>query len=168
MSYGPFPTERDLTAWLESWRDTDDPLFFAIMVDGRAVGLASYLRIQPDAGVIEVGHLSFSPLLQRTTAATEAMALMLRHAFDGLGYRRVEWKADALNEKSARAARRLGFTFEGTFRQGLVYKGRNRDTAWFSIVDSEWPSLAAAFDAWLAPDNFDGHGRQRARLEELR
>ena len=125
--------------------------------------MASYLRIEPAHGSIEVGHLAFAPRLQRTRAATEAMYLMMWQAFK-LGYRRYEWKCDALNAPSRRAAERLGFRHEGTFRQAMVYKGRNRDTAWYSIIDSEWPSRAAAFEAWLDPMNFDAAGRQRRPL----
>ena len=130
----------------------------------RASGVASYLRIDPGQGTIEVGYITFSPALQRTTAATEAMALMMRHALEDLGYRRYEWKCDALNAPSRAAAQRLGFTFEGIHRQARVVKGRNRDTAWFSVLDSEWPAVRAAFDAWLDPANFDADGRQRAPL----
>ena len=129
--------------------------------------MAAYLRIDPANGVIEVGHINHSPRLQRTRAATEAMYLMMRRAFDELGYRRYEWKCDSLNAPSRAAAERLGFQYEGLFRQALVYKGRNRDTAWFSIVDREWPALRTAFDRWLDPANFDEAGRQKARLSEL-
>jgi RimJ/RimL family protein N-acetyltransferase len=129
--------------------------------------LGSYLRIEPAQGSVEVGHLQFSPLMQRTPVATEAMYLMMKHAFE-LGYRRYEWKCDSLNAGSRRAAARLGFTFEGIFRQAIVYKGRNRDTAWFSVLDSEWPALDAAFQAWLDPGNFDTDGRQRRSLAALR
>jgi RimJ/RimL family protein N-acetyltransferase len=162
---GPFSSEQEFTGWLETREDSLDPLYFAIVdeVAGRATGLASYLRIEPAHGSIEVGHLAFSPLLQRTRAATEAMYLMMKHAFD-LGYRRYEWKCDALNAASRRAAERLGFTFEGIFRQAVVYKGRNRDTAWYSVIDREWPARAAAFEDWLAPANFDADGRQRRPL----
>ncbi|MDO9446188.1 MAG: GNAT family protein, partial [Dehalococcoidia bacterium] len=141
---------------------------FAIVeaASGQAVGMASYLRIEPTVGCIEVGHLNFSPLLQRRPAATEAMFLMMRHAFDGLGYRRYEWKCDSLNEPSWSAAERLGFTFEGIFRQAVVVKGRNRDTTWLSILDTEWPALRAGFEAWLAPANFDLAGQQRRSLRE--
>jgi RimJ/RimL family protein N-acetyltransferase len=118
--------------------------------------------------VIEIGHIWFSPALQRTRQATEAIYLMARYAFDDLGYRRLEWKCDALNESSRRAAERFGFTFEGVFRQHLVIKGRNRDTAWFSILDGEWPPIRAAFEAWLVPENFDREGRQRRSLSEIR
>jgi RimJ/RimL family protein N-acetyltransferase len=132
------------------------------------VGVASYLRIEPAMGSIEVGHLAYSPALQRHPAATEAMYLMMRHVFDELGYRRYEWKCDDRNQASRRAALRLGFRFEGIFRQHMVIKGRNRDTAWYAILDSEWPALRAAFERWLDPANFDAAGRQRARLEALR
>jgi RimJ/RimL family protein N-acetyltransferase len=147
----------------------DDPLFHAILDGGtgRAVGVASYLRIDPPVGVIEVGHINYSPALQGTTAATEAMYLMMRRVFDELGYRRYEWKCDALNAPSRAAAERLGFVFEGIFRQATIYKGRNRDTAWYSIVDGEWPRLRDAFERWLDPANFDAQGRQRQRLSEL-
>jgi RimJ/RimL family protein N-acetyltransferase len=156
--------------WLRGMTATDDPLLHAIvdLPTGRAVGVAAYLRIDPANGVIEVGHLNYSPRLQRTRAATEAMYLMMRRAFDELGYRRYEWKCDSLNAPSRTAARRLGFTFEGIFRQAVVYKGRNRDTAWFSIIDAEWPPIRDGFERWLAPANFDDDGRQRHRLEECR
>jgi RimJ/RimL family protein N-acetyltransferase len=146
----------------------DDPLFFAILdaATGRPVGVASYLRIDPPSGSIEVGHLRFSPRLQRTPASTEAMYLMLARAF-GLGYRRYEWKCDALNAPSRAAALRLGLSFEGIFRQATVYKGRNRDHAWFAATDREWPALREAYERWLDPGNFDERGRQRTRLSEL-
>src|SRR4029453_13064393 len=134
---------------------------------GRAVGVAASLRLDPAMGVIEVGHLNFSPPLQRTRLATEAMFLMMRRAFDELGYRRYERKCDRLNAPCRRGAERLGFTFEGVFRQALVYKGRNRDTAWFSILDREWPALRGAYQTWLSPANFDDDGRQRRRLADL-
>ena len=166
---GPFAGFEEYRAWLEPKPASDDPLFFAFVDRARdqAVGIGSYLRIEPAHGVIEVGHLAFSPLMQRTPVATEAMYLMMREAFE-LGYRRYEWKCDALNAASRRAAERLGFTFEGIFRQAIVYKGRNRDTAWYSIIDREWPALDAAFRAWLDPANFDAAGRQRRSLAELR
>ena len=166
---GPFAGFEEYRAWLEPKPASDDPLFFAFVdrVRDQAVGMGSYLRIEPAHGVIEVGHLAFSPLMQRTPIATEAMYLMMREAFE-LGYRRYEWKCDALNAASRRAAERLGFTFEGIFRQAIVYKGRNRDTAWYSIIDREWPALDAAFRAWLDPANFDAAGRQRRSLAELR
>lgn len=161
------PADRDAyRAWLAAKATTDDPLFHAIVAHdgGQAVGVASYLRIDAGNGVIEVGHINFSPLLQRTRAATEAMYLMMRRAFDELGYRRYEWKCDSLNAPSQAAARRLGFRYEGLFRQAVVYKGRNRDTAWFSIVDGEWPALRSEFERWLDPGNFDAAGRQRSSL----
>jgi len=147
-----------------------DPLFYAILdrPGDDPLGVASYLRIDPPMGSIEIGHLSFSPALQRSTTATEALYLMIRHVFDDLGYRRCEWKCDRLNAPSVAAAKRLGFRYEGTFRQAVVTKGRNRDTAWFSILDREWPALGAALEAWLDPGNFDGDGRQRRRLADLR
>jgi len=169
LPYGPFATENSYLTWLERQVLSDDPLFFAIIdqATGKAVGLASYLRIDPRIGVIEVGHLKFSKLLQKSAVATEAMYLMMKAPFD-LGYRRYEWKCDCLNQPSRQAAERLGFTFEGIFRQATIYKGRNRDTAWYSIIDREWPAIKAAFEAWLAPDNFDAAGRQRQSLAKLR
>ena len=129
--------------------------------------MASYLNIVPDMGCIEIGHIWFAPPLQKTRAATEAIFLMMGHVFDDLGYRRLEWKCNDLNEASMRAARRFGFTYEGTFRQHMVVKGRNRDTAWFSLLDREWPAVRTAFERWLAPDNFDAAGRQRTSLMTL-
>jgi len=162
---GPFASFAEYRAWLEPRPASEDPLFFAFVDRQRAqaVGTGAFMRIDPANGVMEVGHLAFSPLMQRTPVATEAMYLMMKHAF-GLGYRRYEWKCDALNAASRRAAERLGFTFEGIFRQAIVYKGRNRDTAWFSIIDREWPALDAAFQAWLDPANFDAAGCQRRSL----
>ncbi len=168
LSYGPFEKSAAFQAWLESFCRGDDPLFYAV-VDRRTtktVGLASYCRINPSSGCIEVGHINFSPLLQRTAAATEAMYLMMERVFT-LGYRRYEWQCDALNEPSRVAAQRLGFSFEGIFRQATVYKGRNRDTAWYAVIDEEWPGLRNAFSRWLDPTNFDQHGRQRLRLSNL-
>jgi RimJ/RimL family protein N-acetyltransferase len=165
MAYGPFadlPTFRD---WMRTITKGRDPLFYAIVVDGKPLGLASYLRIDPGNGVIEVGYITYAPALQRTRAATEAMYLMMRHAFEDLGYRRYEWKCDDLNAPSRRAAARLGFTYEGTFRKATHYKSRTRDTAWFSIIDSEWPARKAAFEAWLNPDNFDADGKQKQPLK---
>lgn len=145
-----------------------DPMFHAIIdvASGRAVGVAAYMRIEPKMGSIEVGHIHFSPLLQRTPGATEAMCLMMKRAFE-LGYRRYEWKCDALNAASRAAAQRLGFSFEGIFRQATVYRERNRDTAWYAAIDQEWPALARAFETWLDPANFDEAGRQCVRLSEL-
>lgn len=169
LPYGPFDSLDAYRRWMEMECMNDDPMFHAVIdaSTGTAVGVASYLRISPAHGVIEVGHINYSPLLQNTPAATETMFLMMRRVFE-LGYRRYEWKCDALNEKSCAAARRLGFTFEGTFRQAMVIKGRNRDTAWFSILDSEWPVRRSAFERWLDPANFDANGRQRTRLADLR
>lgn len=166
---GPFADPAAFTAWLGSACMGDDPLVSAIIDvgSGSPVGMASYMRIDPKVGVIEVGGIHFSPALQRTPAATEAMFLMMRRVFDELGYRRYEWKCDSLNAPSRRAALRLGFTYEGLFRQAIVYKGRNRDTAWFSIVDKEWPTLKTAYERWLEPGNFDAGGMQRRGLAEL-
>lgn len=163
MGYGPFHDRDQLAGTVAGWPDSTDPLFFTFDVGGKARGWGSYLRITPEAGSIEVGHLAYSPSLQRTTAATEAMYMMAEQAFS-LGYRRYEWKCDALNQASRRAALRLGFTFEGVFRNHMVYKGRNRDTAWFSIIAEEWPALRSRFQAWLDPSNFDQEGRQRSSL----
>jgi RimJ/RimL family protein N-acetyltransferase len=165
LSVDPFDDLDAYRAWLTKMAG-DDPMLHAIVDrrSGKAIGVAAYLRIDPPNGVIEVGHINYSPLLQRTVMATEAMFLMMRRAFDELGYRRYEWKCDSLNAPSRAAAERLGFTYEGLFRQALVYKGRNRDTAWYSIVDSEWPALKARYERWLAPSNFDEAGRQRERL----
>jgi RimJ/RimL family protein N-acetyltransferase len=169
LAYGPFERIEDYRAWMATTCLGDDPMCHAVidLATGRAVGVASYMRIDERAGVIEVGHINYAPPLQRTPASTEAMYLMMRRVFDELGYRRYEWKCDALNAPSRAAARRLGFRFEGIFRQATVYKGRNRDTAWFSIIDSEWPGLKAAFERWLRPENFDGAGRQRESLASL-
>jgi RimJ/RimL family protein N-acetyltransferase len=165
MFNGPFRDREEFRTFAESRASSRDPLFFTI-VDRRtrrATGLAAYLRIEPAHGVIEVGHIAYSPALQRTATATDAMYLMMCRVF-GLGYRRYEWKCDSLNAASQRAARRLGFTFEGIFRQAIVYKGRSRDTAWYSIIDREWPLLDAEYRRWLDPANFDASGRQRTPL----
>lgn len=156
-------------AWAARMASTADPLFHAIVdaASGRALGVAAFMRIDRNHGVIEIGHLNFSPAMNRTRIATEAIFLMLERAFGELGYRRVEWKCDSLNAPSRAAAERFGFAFEGIFRQAIVYKGRSRDTAWFSIIDAEWPRLAAAYRRWLDPANFDGEGRQRERLSAL-
>lgn len=169
LPYGPFDSLASYGEWVREMSGKNDPLFFAIVEreSGRAVGVASYLRIDPEKGSIEVGHLAYSPLLQRTAAATEAMYLMMEQAFS-LGYRRYEWKCDALNAASRAAAERLGFTFEGVFRQAAVVKGRNRDTAWYSVVDKEWRMVGGALRQWLEPGNFDGAGRQRVGLQEMR
>jgi len=168
LPYGPFETLESYTSWLEANCQGEDPIFYAIVAQatGQAVGVASYLRITPASGSIEVGHINYSPLLQRTPAATEAMYLMMNRAF-GLGYRRYEWKCDSLNAKSRVAAQRIGFSFEGVFRQATVYKGRNRDTAWYSVIDREWPALKQALLRWLDPANFDPGGTQRMRLTDI-
>lgn len=166
MPNGPFATLEAYRAWLRPAAAAEDPLQFAILVGERALGTASFLRIAPEAGSIEVGFITFAPALQRSVAATEAMALMMRWAFEA-GYRRYEWKCDALNAPSRRAAQRLGLSYEGTFRQAQVVKGRNRDTAWYAAIDAEWPALRRAFETWLDPANFDATGRQRQRLSDL-
>jgi RimJ/RimL family protein N-acetyltransferase len=170
LPYGPFAGQTDFTAWLEQRAPSDDPLFYAVVdrASMRALGMASFMRIKPDNGVIEIGHIWFAPELQRTRQATEAIFLLAKTAFDELGYRRLEWKCDSLNVPSRRAADRFGFTFEGIFRQHMIVKGRNRDTAWFSITDGEWPLRKAAFETWLSPDNFDSAGQQRRGLAEVR
>lgn len=166
LSVGPFASFDSYREWLERASASEDPLFFAVIdgSDGKACGLAAYLRIDPAMGAIEIGHLNFSPRLQKTRAATEAQFLLADNALTTLGYRRYEWKCDSLNAPSRAAALRLGFTFEGIFRQAVVYKGRSRDTAWFSITDGEWPARRQAFLDWLAPENFDEQGRQRRKL----
>lgn len=168
LPYGPFETPSAYRAWVESVANGEDPLFHAVIDadSGKAVGVASFLRITPAAGCIEVGHINFSPSLQRTRAATECMFLMMKRVFEA-GYRRYEWKCDALNAGSRAAAQRLGFSYEGIFRQATVYKGRNRDTAWYAMIDTEWPALEEAFESWLDDSNFDADGRQRARLSQL-
>jgi RimJ/RimL family protein N-acetyltransferase len=165
LPYGPFKGFDEFRDWLGSYCLGKDPRFYAILEQSAEspLGLAAYLRINPAEGVIEVGHLIFSPRLRRTPVATEAMYLMMQRAFE-MGYRRYEWKCDSLNAKSRAAAERLGFQFEGIFRQDRVYKERSRDTAWFSIIDSEWPLLKERFERWLAPENFDANGRQRKAL----
>lgn len=170
LPYGPFARLDDYRTWMEQNCLGDDPLFHAIVdqASGKARGVASYLRIEAKMGVIEVGHINYSPALQGTAAATEAMFLVMARVFEELGYRRYEWKCNALNKASCRAAERLGFSYEGTFRQATVVKGRNRDTAWFSILDREWPQAKAAFQAWLDPANFDAGGKQRRSLTALR
>jgi RimJ/RimL family protein N-acetyltransferase len=168
LPYGPFAAEADLAAHLTAQAAWEDPLVLAVVVDGAACGIVTYMRMEPGHGCIEIGHIWLGAPLQRTPAATEAIFLLARHAFDDLGYRRLEWKCDAGNARSRRAAERFGFTFEGVFRKHMIVKGRNRDTAWYAIVDDDWPTVRAAFAAWLAPENFDAAGRQRATLESLR
>ena len=168
LPYGPFESFEAYHAWISSASKTSDPLFFAICrkTDGVPVGVASYLRIDPAKGSIEVGHLHFSEQMKQSPIATEAMYLMMQKAFE-LGYRRYEWKCDALNAASRAAAQRLGLSYEGVFRQAAVYKGRSRDTAWYATIDAEWPELEQAFMRWLDPENFDEEGRQRIRLSDL-
>ena len=169
LAYGPFEDIAEYRGWMERTCLSADPLFHAIidLESGRAVGVASLMRIDPEVGSIEVGHINYSPALQGTIAATEAMFLLMQRVFDELGYRRYEWKCDALNVRSRCAAERLGFSYEGTFRQATLYKGRNRDTAWFSLLDREWPAVCADLERWLAPANFDALGCQRTRLADL-
>lgn len=167
MSFGPFRDYEDFYATLDAMNHYPGWVPYAILVRDRAVGFASYLRVKPRDGVVEIGSIVFSPMLQQTTPATEAIYLMIRNAFE-LGYRRCEWKCDDLNTASVRAAERLGFTYEGTFRQATLYKGRNRDTAWYSMTDREWPTLDLAFQKWLSPDNFDQSGEQRRSLRQMR
>lgn len=168
LAYGPFESFDAYRAWADGVSRESDPLFFAIVDTGtgEATGVASYLRISPINGTIEVGHINYSPRLQRTIAATEAMYLMMKRVFES-GYRRYEWKCDALNARSRAAAQRLGFSYEGIFRQATIYKGRNRDTAWYAAIDSEWPELEHAFTRWLDPSNFDREGRQKVGLAEF-
>ena len=168
LTYGPFDTLEAYRAWLETTCMKEDPQFWAYVDKkaGKTIGLGSYLRIKPVEASIEVGHIRLSPLLQRTPMATEVMHLKMKNAFD-LGYRRYEWKCDALNAPSRRAAERLGFTFEGIFRQATHYNGRNRDTAWFAVIDKDWPAVQAAHEAWLDASNFDEAGRQRQALSSL-
>lgn len=168
MANGPYPDLASYLDWAKGAATSEDPLFYAAVdkADGRAKGVVSYLRITPATGVIEVGNIAYSPQLQRTRAGTEAMFLMMRNAFE-LGYRRYEWKCNAYNAPSRRLAMRLGLSYEGVFRQHMVVKGRNRDTAWYAAVDAEWPKLRAAFETWLDPENFDAEGRQRRSLSAL-
>ena len=166
MSVGPFASLDDFQAWMTTACQSADPLFHALIdkVSGKAAGMAAYTRIVPEAGVIEVGSITYSPMMQRTPLATEAMFLMMQRAFNDLGYRRYEWKCDALNEPSRRAAERLGFSYDGLFPQALVYKGRNRDTAWYSLLDRDWPAVEQAFISWFDPANFDEAGQQKQSL----
>jgi len=168
MPYGPFSDTDDYGAWIDGVQGRDDPLFMAVRDkdNGQWGGVTSFMRIDAAMGVIEVGFITFAPTLQRRRAATEAIYLMMKWVFEA-GYRRFEWKCDAANMASRRAAARFGFSYEGTFRQALVIKGRNRDTAWFAVIDSEWPTLRAAFERWLAPENFDRAGRQITTLSDL-
>lgn len=170
MSVGPFDDSTAFRTWLEATAGSSDPLFFSVVDQAteRAEGMVSYLRITPAHGVIEIGSIWFGPALQRTRQATEAIYLLVRHVFEDLGYRRLEWKCDARNARSRRAAERFGFEYEGTFAQHMVIKGRNRDTAWFAILDHEWPAIGAAFRTWLEPANFDAAGQQHRSLTAIR
>ncbi|UWQ29228.1 GNAT family N-acetyltransferase [Leisingera sp. M523] len=169
VPYGPFETPECLHAWVQAASGVDAQPYFAVINgdSGKAEGIASYMRIQPAHGVIEVGGITFAPPLQQTRAATEAMCLMMARVFNDLGYRRYEWKCDALNAPSCRAAKRFGFTYDGLFRQAIVYKGRNRDTAWYSVLDGEWPMLESAYQTWLDPANFGAQGQQKQSLGTL-
>lgn len=166
LPYGPFDDVESYRLWVNQMAGRSDPMFFAVIDSAteQAVGVCSLLRVAPSAGFVEVGHINYSPLLQRHTAGTEAMFLLMQRVFEDWGYRRYEWKCNALNAASMAAAKRLGFSFEGIFRQADVVKGRNRDTAWFSILDAEWPALKATLQAWLDLDNFDQDGRQNRPL----
>lgn len=168
LPYGPFETEKEYANWIMSYENGDDPIFFVIISKklGKAVGIASYLRIKPNDGSIEVGHINYSPLLKNTTEATEAMYLMMKWAFDN-GYRRYEWKCNSLNIKSRRAAQRLGFSYEGLFRQMGISKGRNRDTAWFAVIDKEWTDIERCFLQFLSVENFDEYGNAKVSLSSL-
>ena len=168
MPYGPFASASQYHRWVRDTVADKNHFFYVIknLETGTYGGVASYLRIAPEAGSIEVGNINYSPELQRTRAATEAMALMMGWAFEA-GYRRYEWKCNALNAPSRVAAQRLGFSYEGVFRQALVVKGRNRDTAWFATIDTEWPALSEAFRVWLSSSNFDTNGQQLERLSDL-
>lgn len=169
LPIGPFTDKPGLFGWLRDLAEDPDAVPHTLcLADGRPVGVASYFRLDGRNGSVEVGGIVYAEELQRTTAATELMYLMMRHVFEDLGYRRYEWKCDSFNRPSRRAAERLGFTYEGTFRNALVYKGRNRDTDWLSITDAEWPRVKAALEAWLDPGNFDENGAQRARLGSAR
>ncbi len=169
MTKGPFVHELELAVWIAQLADKRDPLFFHLAyADGAPIGIASLMRIDPAAGSIEIGNIAIVPAAQRTRGATEALFLLMHYAMDHLGYRRLEWKCDALNAPSRRAATRFGFRFEGIFLNATIYKGRNRDTAWYAITDAEWPSRQAAFFAWLQDDNFDAEGQQRQPLAAFR
>lgn len=170
MPVTPFETEKAFMTWLETRVKPEDPLTFAILdgQTGRATGMASYMRIDRANGVIEIGFIWFGATMQRSPASTEAIYLLARHVFEDLGYRRLEWKCDSLNDRSRRAAERFGFQFEGIFRQHMVIKNRSRDTAWFGMTDGDWPKAKAAFETWLSPENFDANRRQKRSLEHIR
>jgi RimJ/RimL family protein N-acetyltransferase len=168
LSYGPFADFASFSAWLAGRVQLEDPYSYAVVDrSGQALGIATLMEIRPAMRVCEVGNILYAPALQRTALGTEAQYLLARYVFETSGYRRYEWKCNALNEPSCRAARRFGFTFEGIFRQHMIVRGRNRDTAWYSMLDSEWPARKAAFERWLAPENFDAGGRQRTSLSAL-
>jgi RimJ/RimL family protein N-acetyltransferase len=169
MAFGPFDDAEAFRVWLGEQAESEDPLVFAIIdvMASRALGMASYMRIAAPWATCEVGAIWYAPVLQRSRVATEAMYLMAKHVFEDLGYRRYEWKCDALNIPSRRAAVRLGFSYEGLFRKHMIYKGRSRDTAWYAMLDDDWPRLKAAYENWLADDNFDAEGRQRRSLSEF-
>ncbi|MFI5283347.1 MAG: GNAT family N-acetyltransferase [Candidatus Dormibacterales bacterium] len=170
LAYGPFARAEEFVSWLDERARSIDPLFYAVvdLASGAARGMASYMRFDPANGVIEIGHIWFAPALQRSRPATEAIFLMARHVFDDLGYRRLEWKCDSMNARSRRAALRFGFVYEGIFRQHMVIKDRNRDTAWFAMTADDWPHCRAAFTDWLADTNFDSSGHQKRSLAEIR
>ena len=167
LAYGPWQSFEQFEAWLKEREASRDPWFYAFIRrdTGKACGMGSFMRCDAANGVIEIGHIWMSPSLQQTREATEAIFLMIRHCFDDLGVRRLEWKCDALNEPSRKAALRFGFQYEGIFRQHFIVKGRNRDTAWYAMLDKDWHRIRAAFEAWLSPDNFDAAGRQKAKLQ---
>lgn len=166
LGYGPFESPEAFAEWLKEKEASRDPWFYAFIRrdTGKACGMGAFMRCDAGNGVIEIGHIWMAPALQRTREATEAIYLMIRHCFDDLGVRRLEWKCDALNAASRRAAERFGFTFEGIFRQHMIVKGRNRDTAWYAMLDKDWHRVHAGFEAWLNPANFDAKGRQKAKL----
>ena len=167
LPYGPFANYKDFKKWLLEYCLGEDPLFFVVVKDGLPVGMESYLRIKPAVGVIEIGHIHFSPILQKTRASVEAVYLMMKRVFDEMGYRRFEWKCDSLNKRSCEAARKFGFQFEGIFRQLTIYKGRNRDTAWFSIIDKDWKRIKQNFEKWLDEKNFDEKNKPIVSLRVL-
>ena len=167
MGYGPWEPFEDFAEWLKGREAARDPWFYAFIRrdTGQACGMGAFMRCDAANGVIEIGHIWMSPSLQKTREATEAIYLMIRHCFDDLGVRRLEWKCDSLNAPSRRAAERFGFTFEGIFRQHMIIKGRNRDTAWYAMLDKDWHRVWEGFEAWLRPENFDDEGRQKAKLQ---
>ncbi len=167
LPYGPFENHKDFKKWLVGSCLGEDPLFFVVVKKDIVVGLASYLRIKPEVGVIEIGHIHFSPILQKTRASVEAIYLMMKRVFDEMGYRRFEWKCDFLNKRSCEAAKKFGFQFEGVFRQLTIYKGRNRDTAWFSVLDKDWRKIKQNYEKWLCAENFDEKNEPILSLRSL-